>query len=352
MTLVTDRVGAYTVEQLDVRTASDDELRPLAELWSEWVRETVPEDPPTPLDVVMARMRSQPKEVIRRDWVARAPDGTPAGRAILMRFDAPENQHLRETFVHVAPAHRRRGIARGLFARVVAAASERDDIVFFLKSNSRSPAGETFAKRLGAQPGLNNRTSQAELAKIDRAMVREWASIDPAGYRLVWIDGEIPDELMPNVVVAYDTMNTAPREGLKMDDWKMTPQLVRSWEASRIRSGSQHRLLLAVHDATGETAGFTEVEYDARQPHVVAQDGTAVVPAHRGHGIGKWIKAQMVERILRDWPQATLIRTGNAYSNAPMLSINDRLGFTLAWSVMVWQLPLADAKRYVEGRGL
>jgi len=351
MTVTTDRVGAYAIEQVDVRTDPDDELRPLAALQARWVTEITPEDPPTPLDVIVARMRGQPKEVIRRDWVARSPDGSLAGRTLLTRFDAPENQHLRETFLYIAPEHRRRGIARGLFARMVAAATERDDIVFFMNSNSRSPAGEAFAKRLGAQPGLNNRTSQLELTQLDRAMVRGWASIDPAGYRLAWIDGDVPDELVSNVMVAYDTMNTAPREGLKMDDWKVTPELIRSFDESRRKAGRVRRLLLAIDEATGETAGFTETEYDARTPHLVSQDGTAVVPSHRGHGVGKWIKATMIERILREWPNATLIRTGNAYSNAPMLSINDRLGFKVAWSVMVWQLPIADAKRYVGGGG-
>jgi GNAT superfamily N-acetyltransferase len=352
-TLTSDRVGAYAVERIDVRTAPDEDVRALATLHNRWNAEVVPEDPPTPVEVVMARMRSMPREVIRADWVAKAPDGSLAGRGLLMRYDTPDNPHLRDTFVYVAPEHRRRALGRGLFARIVdAAARERDDILFLMKSNSRSPGGEAFVKRLGAEPGLNNRTSQLELAKLDRAMVREWASIDPRGYRLVWIEGDVPADLMPNVIVAYDAMNTAPREGLKMNDWKATPELVRSWDESRRKSGLARRLILAIHEATGETAGFTEVEYDARVTHVVGQDGTAVVPAHRGHGIGKWIKATMIERILREWPQAKLVRTGNAYSNAPMLSINDRLGFRVAWSVIVWQLGIGAARRYVEGRSL
>jgi GNAT superfamily N-acetyltransferase len=74
------------------------------------------------------------------------------------------------------------------------------------------------------------------------------------------------------------------------------------------------------------------------------------VPKHRGHGIGKWIKARMVERILAERPTARYVRTGNAYSNAAMLSINDRLGFKIIWSTVVWQIPIADAKRYVADR--
>jgi hypothetical protein len=59
-----------------------------------------------------------------------------------------------------------------------------------------------------------------------------------------------------------------------------------------------------------------------------------------------------LERVLREWSDARFIRTGNAYSNAPMLSINDRLGFRVVLSVMVWQTKLADARTYLEARGL
>jgi len=351
MSLTADRVGTHTIEQVDLASLPDDRLRPIAELHVVMNREAVSEDPDTPLDVLMQHWRAMPKHVVRKDWIASASDGRAVGRSTLVRYETPDNQHLRDTVLQVHPEHRRHGLGRALFARIVDAATERDDILLMGGTNSRVLAGEAFAKRLSAEAGLNNRTSQLDLRALDRAMIQEWSALDPAGYRLVWIDGDVPEALMSNVIVAYDTMNTAPREGLRMDDWKATPQIVREWERSSKLQGRVHRLLLAMYDATGDTAGFTEVAYDVRVPHVVQQQGTAVVPGHRGHGIGKWIKARMLERVDADFPQARFIRTGNAYSNAPMLSINDRLGFKIAWSVTVWQLGIGAARRYVEGRG-
>jgi hypothetical protein len=43
--------------------------------------------------------------------------------------------------------------------------------------------------------------------------------------------------------------------------------------------------------------------------------------------MGKWIKATMLEKLRREHPDAVWITTGNAESNAAMLSINHRLGF-------------------------
>lgn len=353
MAITTGRPGTYAIEQTDSRTLPDDELRPLAELSLALHRERLPEDPEPPIEVVMQRYRVSPDVVVKTEFLAKAEDGAVAGRGAIFRYKTPDNQHLRDVELAVHPDHRRRGIGRALLQRLVAAAGEKDDLVLFSASNSRVPSGDAFAKRLGAKPGLNNRTSQVELAAVDRAMVAEWSKIDPAGYRLAWVDtAYTPEELVPNVLVAYETMNTAPRDDLQIEDWKMTAELLRDFERTGQAASRQRRLLLAIAEGTGETAGYTEVAYDPRVPHVVHQQGTAVVPAHRGHGVGKWVKARMVERVLSEWPAARLIRTGNAYSNAPMLSINDRLGFTVAFSVMVWQLPIADARRYAEGRGL
>lgn len=350
MTLTSARVGAYTIEEFTVGTWTDDQLRDFAWLNAQFQLESQPDDPATPVDVHVRRLQSLPKFIVPRGWLARDAQGKPVGRAQVVRFDTPENPNFREAGVHVLPEHRRHGLGKALFARMVGGAGEGDEIVLTGGSVSSVPAGEEFAKRIGAKQTLTNRVSQVGLAKIDRAMVREWAAIDPPGYRLVWIDGDVPDELMAQVCAAEDLMNSAPREQMQMNDWKMTPEIVRQQDAARNAAGSQRRMLLAL-TAGGDAAGFTEVGYHPEVPHVVNQHGTAVDPAHRGHGIGKWIKARMIERLLREWPTAKFIRTGNAYSNAPMLSINDRLGFAVTLSFVIWQIGLPEAKAYLAGAG-
>ncbi len=344
--ITTTPVDAYRIEELDVRHASDEVLRPVAELLLAWRRETTPEDPLPPLEAILQRLRAIPDVARPAAFVAVAPDGAAAAQAVIWRYDVPENRGHREVDLRVRADHRGRGLGRELFARLVAAAGEGAEMLTSY-TNDRVPAGEAFARRLGAKPGLVNRTSQLDLTSLDRAMVREWAAIHPSGYRLEWItETYTPERLVPNVIVAYDTMNTAPHDDLEQEDWKTTPALLRDFEKTGEARGTERRLLLAIEHATGATAGFTEVGYDARVPTIVGQEGTAVVPAHRGRGIGKWIKARMLEHVLAEWPAARYVRTGNAYSNAPMLSINDRLGFKVVWSITIWQLPIADARRY------
>ena len=57
------------------------------------------------------------------------------------------------------------------------------------------------------------------------------------------------------------------------------------------------------------------------------QELTGVSCEFRGRGLGKWLKAKMILHIKDTYPDVKRIITGNAEANAPMLSINERMGF-------------------------
>ena len=338
----------YSVEPVDLATANDDLLREVAALGNAVWHERVPEDPPLSVEAFASRVRNRPAMVVIRDWLARSAEGELVGRGFVMRFEADTNQHLRDASIDVLPAHRRKGIAKLLFREIVAGAGEADDIVISFFANDRVPSAAPFLERIGAKRALTMHANQLDLSELDRAMVREWAGIQTKGYRLEWIDGDVPEDRMNGVIVAYDTMNTAPRGDSAMQDWNTTPDQIREWDRSRRATGRERRLVLAIHELTGDTAGYTELVYDPKVPHLIWQQGTAVIPSHRGNGLGKWLKAAMLERALRDWPKAQLVRTGNADANAPMLAINTRLGFRPVWAESIWEVGIADARRYTE----
>jgi len=349
---VTTATG-YRVERIDDLTGRPDaELREYAELLRGLERERIPEDPPPPVDVYLSRFRTPPPHATRLDWLVRTADGELVARALLFITKLEENAHLRDSVIEVRADHRRHGIADRLFGDMVRAAGDAPEVVITFGTSDRAPSGIAYAEHIGATKGLDTHVNQLAVEDIDRALMREWAQLAPKGYRLVWIDGDTPEELMDNVLVAYDAMNTAPLGSIPMNPWRQTAERTREWDAMRKKQGRERRLLLAILDETGETAGFTETAFDPRMPHVVGQMGTAVIPKHRGRDLGKWLKAVSLERVLAERPTARFIRTGNADVNAPMLSINTRMGFKPAWATAWWKISLADAKRYVEARGL
>src|SRR5580765_6447838 len=115
--------------------------------------------------------------------------------------------------------------------------------------------------------------------------------------------------------------------------------------------GTERWTLYVRETATGKLAGFTDVAWTPSNPQVLQQMNTGVFPEYRNLGLGRWLKAALLERVMRNRPQVKFVRTGNADTNAAMLKINVELGFTPYSSQTVWQADLQKIEAYVESRG-
>lgn len=335
-------VNGYTLDRVDPLDLSEPEQESIARLFQRISAEVVPEDPERPLEAILPRLRSKAPNEWDARVRARDAAGTVVGWAGTSRsLNDPGNAHIGWTELMVHPDHRRKGLGRALLTELARASEgQHPDLLFMGMESDRVSSGAGFLRAVGARPGLPMKTNQLILADVDRAEIAAWSAIDAPGYTLERIDGVVPDRLMRAYLDASNGMNDAPRGDLQMADWVLTAEQVRDRESWRAQVGIESWLIVAVHDATGEGAGFTELSYDRKQPWVVWQQGTATIPAHRGHRLGLWMKAKNLERVLREWPDAKYIRTGNANTNAQMLGINTQLGFKVAWQSTIWQLPL------------
>ncbi len=343
-------VNGYALDPVDPAALPEQEQEAIARLFQRMSAEVVPEDPERPLAAILPRMRATTPNQWNARVRARDTKGNVVGWAAVSRsLNEPENAHIAWTELMVHPDHRRKGLGRALIAELTRASEgQHPELLFMGMANDRVPAGESFLRSLRAQPGLPMKTNQLTLADIDRTQLAEWAKIDAPGYTLERIDNVVPDRLLRAYIDAANGMNDAPKGNLRMADWKLTAEHVRDRESWFKQVGVEWWLIVAVHDATGEGAGFTEVTYDPKQPWIIWQQGTATTPKHRGHTLGLWMKAVNLRRILQERPDATYIRTGNANTNTQMLGINTQLGFKQAWASTIWQVPAADAKKAVD----
>ncbi len=173
-------------------------------------------------------------------------------------------------------------------------------------------------------------------------MIEEWSKARLArehGYHLEMIDGVFPEDLRADAVTFHHIMQTAPREDLEVGDVLLGPGDIADLDRALLEAG-RWRWTALMRDSTGRCVGGTEVTFEHWEPALVQQQNTGIDPSHRGLGLAKWAKAAMLERIRDDRPEALTIRTGNASSNAPMLAINDALGFEVIGTRTEWQVDL------------
>ena len=284
-------------------------------------------------------------------WAGWDPSGEVGANAVVSFPRIEENTHLVHFDLDVEPAWRGRGVGRELLRRLVAVPRSEGRRLMMTATNERAPSGEAFLRRLGAERGMEMHTNQLVLAQLDRDLVSRWLDEGPArapGFTVGFWDGPYPDDRIEAIAALVRVMNTAPRDGLDMEDQHVTPDQIRQIEQYLAHGGTERWTAYAAEG--GRLAGYTEVHWKAGRGEIVTQADTGVSPAFRGRGLGRWLKAAMLDRIVRERVGAKFVRTGNADSNAAMLGINRALGFTPYVSRCVWQLDTAKALAYLAER--
>ncbi len=343
----------FSPEPIDVRAAQDEEYAALGAFANRLRAERQPDDPPIPLQERVAGYRNTPDFVAQDTWVVWSPDRAAlVAVASLGRLLTQENAHLAQMEIEVLPEWRRQGLGRRLLAEVVGAAEAYGKRLLVGATVDRVPAGEAFMVRLGAAKGMEAHTNQLKIADLDPTIVRRWieSATDRArDFELgLWV-GPYPEEDLPAIARLHDVMNDAPMGDLDIEDMHFSPERLRQIERAVFSRGAKRWAKYVRERASGRFAGYTEVIWHPDRPEILQQGDTGVLPEYRGHGLGKWLKAAMLEKVIAELPQVRVVRTGNADSNAAMLHINRRLGFQPYMAQAFWQVETVSAQAYLGG---
>jgi GNAT superfamily N-acetyltransferase len=342
-------LSQYTVMPFDIYKASDEEYERFHAFATTMRLERQPTDPPLSLTELMETYRNLPPAL---DWfslIVVTAEGEIIGHTEASTSPTEENLHLMEASIEVLPEFRRQGIGKALLRRLVNEAQQRSKSLLLGATASKVPAGEAFAERIGATRGLESVVYQLSVDNVDRALLRRWleqAATDE--FELVWLDGPYPEEILAPITDLFNiVMNDAPRDDLEVEDEQKTPELVRQFEKMTLSAGNQRWTAYLRTRENGDFAGLTELMWHPSRPHLARQGWTGIHPSFRRRGLGRWLKAAMLEKLINERSEVQYVRTGNANSNAPMLRINEELGFHsyLAWSV--WQVKLDSVLRYL-----
>ncbi len=337
------------IEQIDIRQATDAQIAALNALMNENRLERLPDDPPVTLDEDTRRYRNIPPVITVAQWLA-WDDGALVGEGHTEVLETAENKHLIEFSIFVTPRWRRQGIATKLLGGIAGHAERAHRPLLMSFTFGNVPAGEAFMKRLGAQVGLETHTNQLDLRDLDRSLLPIWqrrAQERASGFDLLIWENSYPEGDLEQLVAVWESMNRAPRGTLQIEDFHWTVENIRDFERSDRKRGNEVWAIVVRERATGNLAGFTETAWHPNRPEIVQQRGTGVLPRYQNLGLGRWMKAAMLEKILRERPAAKRVRTGNADDNAPMLKINQELGFRPFISHAIWQIELPQVQQYL-----
>jgi mycothiol synthase len=334
------------LRRVGFRAGTDAELSALHAVEAPIAAERGSNRMPQPVESYIAFARNLPSQFDDHAWLAETADGTPVASGFCWSNVAGDPRVM-ECDLFVRRDRRREGIGSQLFARICDETANEGRSLLTWSTFDAVPAGDAFSRRLGGRVARVNRTSELRLADVDWPMIEDWALAGRArerGYRLEMIEGAFPEHLRADAATFHHIMQTAPRENLDVGDVLLDADHIAEIDRALLEAGRM-RWTALVRDSTGACVGGTEVTFEPSEPTVVLQQNTGIDPAHRGLGLAKWAKAAMLERIRHERAEAERIRTDNAFSNAPMLAINDILGFKVIRTRTEWQANISDVRR-------
>ncbi|MDH3680670.1 MAG: hypothetical protein OEV40_12035, partial [Acidimicrobiia bacterium] len=204
-------------------------------------------------------------------------------------------------------------------------------------------AATAMCTRYGMTKRQQERCSRVHVDDIDDALLATWeaAAVDVApGYWIEQWEGPVPATLLEAWCTAAAAMEDAPLDDVEYDAETRRPAEQQTADESLQASGFVAYRTLALGPGS-EPAGMTQLVVHQERPEIGYQGDTGVLAAHRGHGIGRWLKAANYRQTSAAQPDLGLIETYNAQSNPWMLEINMAMGFRPHHVYDAYQAPIA-----------
>jgi GNAT superfamily N-acetyltransferase len=281
----------------------------------------------------------------------------PAGPTLgvgMMELPLRDNVHGAEVTVAVHPAHRRRGVGTA----IVEGMGERaradgrhvlNSIVDVPLDRAADHASLFFAPKLGFEATLAGNTRHLALPVLGAHMDELRADVararDAADYRILTFEAPWPAEYLEDQCALFQCMSTDEPHGDDDHEEEIWDgERVRENDALRVAREARFLIAVALHVASGRLVACTELLLAAGAPEQAWQMLTVVHPEHRGHRLGLTVKLANLDALVREAPAVRLIVTGNAAVNAPMIAVNDLMGFRVAGKGMFWQKHMEVAR--------
>ena len=272
-------------------------------------------------------------------WLASGTDGIPVGSAFLRLFTRAGQHHLAELCLHVHPEERCEDTGCRLLDAALAAARDHSRLRVVTHVEAGSPSERYLAAR-NFRKVLTLTSARLSLPDADITALAKIIEEPHPGYRLACWDGMVPGELAETFVASRHAMNDTPTGGVDFSAVPWDLERVQAAVAAVEKRGDTLHTVVAISEADGAIAGYTELAIPGDGKSDAQHYGTAVLPEHRGHGLSLWMKAASIRQTRERYPLLDGLLTDTADNNPHIRRVNDSLGYLPTHTTYEYQLDL------------
>jgi GNAT superfamily N-acetyltransferase len=260
-------------------------------------------------------------------------------------LDVPvrDNLHLVEASLRVRPDRRKEGLQDLLLEELVSRTRALGRTTLWVGIAADDAAMTAFLTRHGFTLATRDARRHQVLADVDAAEIDRLerdAAEHGRAYVLERRDPPYDDVHLTELIPAMTAMNDAPMGDLTFEDEVFDLDRMRDAERARELRGERAHRVVARHRTTGAVAGHTYLAVRPWAPAEAYQWDTSVAAAHRGHRLGLALKIEMMRWLAEVEPQVEVVATWNNVDNAPMINVNEAIGYRLCRTFAMFQKEL------------
>jgi len=346
----------FEFRKVDILTLSREDWNLYHEFRRKRHQEFAPEDPYVTNEAYEKSLRVQatsPEFLVNFFFIFEKLNGKMVGRFafITIRETNPSyknNKNLLQLDVALLSEYRRKGIGTEVMKKLYEFAEENNKSLIMADSSEED--GKAFLQAMGAQIALSGMENRLNLEQVDWNMVKTWIKEGPkrSPESVLHFVDSIPEDIIEKYCEVYtETLNQQPFGDLEIGAIIYSPEIFVDRAKRWLSLGYTH-LTMYTQEENGDISGLTEMLYNPSRETFIQQLLTGVQKTYRGRGLGKWLKAEMLLKTKEMFPKVRTVTTGNATTNAPMISINDRLGFKPHKESITAQIHLEKLGEYLK----
>lgn len=215
-------------------------------------------------------------------------------------------------------------------------------------TETESELANTFNTGIGSKKVMVITESKVQIEELEDNLLKEWIregkEYNPTTEIKIF-NNKIPDKYIEEYAKTFTEVgNDEPRGEQERGDEVFTVEYFRNQEEGAKKTGLKILNCCTIEE-DGKISAFTKVKIIPGKERKIDQGLTGVIKRYRGRKLGKWVKATMIEYLMKNYPETKEIITGNADTNEAMLHINNALGFKKDKEVNIYQLTLQEVQK-------
>ena len=256
-----------------------------------------------------------------------------------------EKDNTKKRYTYISHYFRKRKIDLKLIKRIFNEVLKFDSNTNYLAFPSRNGEHNYIKNMLTLETNTSQNHYELLKEEVNIKIIENWikrAKTMFPKYRLVFYE-TLPETLLSDYSNLFTELLLDMPKNSEFRNPYVTSEMIRKRQIKEEKNNcTSYRYLL--FNERNKMIGKTNIFIDKNNTKYVHQYMTGVTEKYRSKGLSKWLKAEMLKKIINDFPKMESIITETHPENTALIALNKKLGYNQVATLKEFKIPLERLK--------